>query len=927
MKILIMKIQKFLLLLLWLIGLVLAVPSSGHVALMVDSQSLTTGEQLFASYVQDAKVDASTAAMLRGRITAAAAAFADAEADMEMGADLGMDYALETNRSSGGPVADTGSDKGPATLAEYCAGPTKAEQDGDIDEGAEVKANWEGYGTMYPGKVKDVNSDGTVDIKYDDGFTEKNVRMKKVKVAKDKDSKSAKKAVKPRDDPACKLQKFLKKLQDQLKKLNKMVSQWLAAQRAKIAGDTKPAPRPKLKVVAAPAAAPKSGAPATADETEELEQLKEQLAEREELIKELEAQAEENNKELQKLLPKDEDQQPVSAIDQLIAQYMARIANRDARIEQLQQLIAEQEAELARMAAGQLSLADIDAAVTELEKDLEEARRKRDELEKDGELDPELRSVIDGIIKALQKMRKKVDNLIALEEKAKADREKAEREADKAAEDARRKAEAEGKDPDEAAAAAAEKAEKENAESVRKADLETMKAAQEVSKEMKEAEKGAAQLDTGLHPHGAKWWRYRYEHSYIEAVIMIFISFLMVVWSKLMQHLKHFVHLWALPQGALPKTHLEELEEETHGSVYLIWLHLLAEQMMVCILVFLTVWLMAKTALSDYVPHVIKSSKDMRVPDTGDEYRRLALDICTIFFFAIMFYFCLMFAVAHDTFDMTHTLESFEKEEQPNKKKMKAGISAAAMGTAAGNADEFAVVKRHFIRHMNHDMVHCDDPKYREISRLMNDDLNQFPVSKYLKFNVRLSVAELFQFGWTMWLPVIVCFVVFMLLHRFAHMGYVRIMGFFGLVTLAVIMGMGYYVKSMASEIQKEEDPKPGAKKQSIHIEYPTEKITLGVLQFTMFFVCYGVARMICQPWMWELHFWPVLCLSIVAIISAILFVLLVSPAIPSFCALVSVPPYVDSDNLQTMLFIADSISKGSGAGITPRPQEKASGR
>ncbi len=41
----------------------------------------------------------------------------------------------------------------------------------------------------------------------------------------------------PSDDPACKMQEFLKKLQDQLKNVNKMLSKWLGAQRAKMAGD------------------------------------------------------------------------------------------------------------------------------------------------------------------------------------------------------------------------------------------------------------------------------------------------------------------------------------------------------------------------------------------------------------------------------------------------------------------------------------------------------------------------------------------------------------------------------------------------------------------------------------------------------------------------------------------------------------------
>lgn len=88
-----------------------------------------------------------------------------------------------------------------------------------------------------------------------------------------------------------------------------------------------------------------------------------------------------------------------------------------------------------------------------------------------------------------------------------------------------------------------------------------------------------------------------------------------------------------------------------------------------------------------------------------------------------------------------------------------------------------------------------------------------------------------------------------------------------------------------------------------------TEIFILGLLQFSLFFVCYGVARMICQSWMWELHFWPVLVLTIVALVSALLFVWFIAPAIPSFCAAMAMPPYVDRDNIQCMKNVASSSS------------------
>lgn len=190
--------------------------------------------------------------------------------------------------------------------------------------------------------------------------------------------------------------------------------------------------------------------------------------------------------------------------------------------------------------------------------------------------------------------------------------------------------------------------------------------------------------------------------------------------------------------------------------------------------------------------------------------------------------------------------------------------------------------------------------------------MSEFPLWMYLKINVRKTVARFFKFNIQMWLPVIGLFLVFMLCHRFAHMGYVRIMGFFTLLMLGVIVGISWFTKSVAKEIQKGEPDTERLqhKEKSIHEMYNTESLALSALQFVMFVVCYGVARMICQPWMWELHFWPVLSLTIVALLCAFLFVWLVAPAIPSFCAAMAVPPYVDDYNLGIMQTVAESVER-----------------
>jgi len=847
-------------------------------------------------------------------------AFADAEAD--------ADQMLMSDLASEATVASAG---GPASLAEYCSG--KGEEEAKMVEGTRVKADWNEYGTKYPGKVTEVNKDGTVDVHYNDGFDEKNIDPDDIRIRKPRkagsfiDKLRLAKVKGPADDPACKMQSFLKNLQDQLKKVNGMLSKWLGAQRAKMAEDDEvPTPPPPTVTAAPPAAKGTTGAPPSQDQAGELEKLKKELGDLDTYIKQLEEKEAEYDQKIQDKKNPGLAGAPAAApgvktVDDLIAEYIAKIAQRNARVKELLQRIKEQKAELARLGQGQLSLKDIDAAIDMLEKEVEEGKKKRDELKKAGDLDPELRAVIDDIIKAFSKMRKKVDNLIALNVKAKAERVKAEQEAKEAALAAKKKAKEEGKSAAEAeveAAAAVKKAK----EKARKADLDTMNAANEVNEDLKKAEHSATELDTGLHPHGDKWWRYRYERSYIEAMLMCFISFLMVLWSVFWRQAKHRIHTWSLPVDATPRqrdSNFEELEEESIDCMYSTWLHFLADQMLVCIFVFLTVWLMAKTSLVDLFPMVIKPASDLHVPHTGEEYRKMALDICTIFFFAIVFYFGLMFSVA-SSMERTMRELNMSADDALPPYSFFGRLAHLSMGSMERLGHNIPTFHKYFVSHISSQMSARDDPELKEISGLLNDDFNNFPLAKYLKMNVWVNGIQLFVFGWGMWLPVIAQFMCLMLLHRFAHMGYIRIMGFATVVVLLMICGMGQINKHLLARIRHHDEQYEHTQHEhppSVLEKYNTENIVLGLLQFSLFFVCYGVARMICQPWMWELHFWPVFVLTIVAILGACLFVTLVAPSIPSFLCAMAMPPYVSPRNTQVMKVVAISYNKPRARGTS----------
>merc|ERR1719428_845934 len=119
----------------------------------------------------------------------------------------------------------------------------------------------------------------------------------------------------------------------------------------------------------------------------------------------------------------------------------------------------------------------------------------------------------------------------------------------------------------------------------------------------------------------------------------------------------------------------------------------------------------------------------MRYPPTSDEYRHLALDICTIFFFAINFYFVLMLSVAHHAGNMTKELEEYHAASQDGEAstEMAMGgsrsLAADVAVSVVSDVNSYATTKRHLIAYMESEMVGApEDSDIKEISRSLNND-------------------------------------------------------------------------------------------------------------------------------------------------------------------------------------------------------------
>jgi hypothetical protein len=281
-------------------------------------------------------------------------------------------------------------------------------------------------------------------------------------------------------------------------------------------------------------------------------------------------------------------------------------------------------------------------------------------------------------------------------------------------------------------------------------------------------------------------------------------------------------------------------------------------------------------------------------------------------------YFILVFPIARHARSLTHKLAmKFALTPGGSRDTSMQGGMAGGFGHMASDIAARGVRSQlessWFAKSLSAEIDSTSIPEAKQlkdkIKEMYRGDWASFPMAEYMIMTVHVNTQSLFEFAWYLWLPVVVCFLCFSQFHRWMHMGYLRIMLSFTVFALLLILIIMVYTDKVGKNFHSDQGGRFSSVEiatdeiNNIHKRLNTEFLILKTLQFAMFFQVYGVARMIGQPWMWELHFWPVLGLTCLALLWAILFILLIAPTIPSFCAVMAVPPYVNKDNVKLMLF------------------------
>eukprot|EP00419_Tripos_fusus_P055931 CAMPEP_0172812424 /NCGR_PEP_ID=MMETSP1075-20121228/10031_1 /TAXON_ID=2916 /ORGANISM="Ceratium fusus, Strain PA161109" /LENGTH=870 /DNA_ID=CAMNT_0013651985 /DNA_START=95 /DNA_END=2707 /DNA_ORIENTATION=+ len=806
----------------------------------------------------------------------------------------------------------------PQSLAEYCKGGPAPIQDEQV-----VEADWGDYGSWYPAKIVDVNKNNTVDIKYDDGWTEKRVNQDNVKPVDGKTTKGE--ADKP-DDAACQVVEKLEDVKKRVKEAEKDVSLWVKSKQAKEHGVEPgglPAPTGKTLVssaapapaASAPAAAPAAMPPATAKQSDELQRLKEELSGIDGEILDLSKEIAANDELIYGNLAEDDKLgDGVLTIDDLINQYKDRIAQRKKDLAELKARRRRQDEQLARVGVSPVSLSNIQEDVKGITDDVEGLKQTRDKLKGEGNLDPELGHALDKLIdrgdrlaarvkdlskaegeaaelkaqalSARQKAKEEAEKLKAEARRAKEKAEAAARRTKEKAREVREKAEAQAKAAVEAAEARAkelEKATKAAADAQKKAaedaERQVMAAAMAVQDGLNGVTDGTRGLDINVHPHGDKWWRYRYEHSFVEGLLACWVTVFVFFWEWVLKQLR----MWVFKHS-----HLQLQQALSYGTLYLDWLECFLRELVACLLTFLTVWVLGHFYIFDAFPRYLPSTKHLHLPKTGEEYRALATEMVIIVTFAMLFYFSLLLAVVHSA-----TLKLFRWAKHDFRGEtdiLQAQTTASEFGrshTLAGTTNEYKELRRFFMM-----TILAQDPEAI--------DSATFSFWKYLRAHVRTTCGTLMYFGPLMWIPILLTFAIFVVLHGWAHMGYIRIMVFFFFVLMVNIGFMTWVITA----VNKENDAavhSAGGSGAKTPMLAKSARFSLWAMGFALFFLCYGAARTFCQPWLWELYFNTLLCLTLATIVICAVFVIWLAPLVPTFTASLALPPYTEAAHVKDM--------------------------
>jgi len=389
--------------------------------------------------------------------------------------------------------------------------------------------------------------------------------------------------------------------------------------------------------------------------------------------------------------------------------------------------------------------------------------------------------------------------------------------------------------------------------------------------DIREVRKFSAEMDTEVIPGNKKWWRYRWEYCYVEALLLILLCVLAIIWEGIYNLIRARINYLSTKSPFFKAS-------QHHNTLYFNWFVYMTGEFSVLLCVVFTLWVLDHFGIFElWISVQYDIAPEIHQPATRNIYSRQAYDIAMQLFFAMAIFYALCMAIVVSAVHKERNWKDFETNSAVTTR------SSFSVVSIVGDDEEYQAMKQYFDEASQHEM----GPTF------------QFWL--YLSLNVRHNMTDIYNIKVLTWVVFLVTFIVFLLSHRYLHLSYIHLFAVLGALDLLIFGGMIWLLHQekvwLATETQRGSSQASQDKKPSIHEKYATERWVCIALQILLFFLCYGIARILCSPWTWLFYFYLALGIIVVFIIFALFFRLYLAPTIILFMAIMCLPPYLDEGN------------------------------
>mmetsp|Transcript_102134 Transcript_102134/g.259550 ORF Transcript_102134/g.259550 Transcript_102134/m.259550 type:complete len:496 (-) Transcript_102134:245-1732(-) len=432
-----------------------------------------------------------------------------------------------------------------------------------------------------------------------------------------------------------------------------------------------------------------------------------------------------------------------------------------------------------------------------------------------------------------------------------------------------------------------------------------------------------------LEGESVQWYKYGWEHSYLEMITLVILMCLALMFEVCFHQLMHAMERSYLYGDEHANTALamrgssrQFTESRTrHRRLFKEFVSRVAGEFMSLGFLGLSLFIFSFMSGFEILVKTLHAS-----PESVTVYNHLVKLVHIKLFLGMAMYFVLVFRV------VSGGVRQVRKWEQLNLQRIEHATSSGPTDSPDPDFDKYLRLRCHFLFKLS-DWQSKEPTHFRETCRTLGIgsasegaqrklDLwlhDKFSFSEYLAINVEHGVCDSIEVHPLTWLVVLLIMCSFAVIDRLGRLDSI------GLGTpICILLAFGILASMQWVAVRKHRrildrarasgmDPaQPLARSESVYTEKPvvrivknlhrhynTEMITLRVLQIVLFLISYFFASTLLDLDGWRLHAKRTWLYTAGFVLLFSLLSYSLPSSVPTFLALMALPPYMDDDNLK----------------------------